>query len=379
MKINPLTGEFASSAHEAAYLDHKQAQTRSTLAFTLLFCAIFYICFTATDLVALGPGRKFSQLLGARMLVAFTAGACAFVAWRRPLTVRASRLAASVAETVTLSCFMYMAALRPDEVHWHAMSLAIMLVVVYLYIPNRLGYALALALGATAGFLVLALRVAPIPRTDVIRMSMMLALANTFGALAARRFNRVSREEYRAHTELLYAAERDHLTGCYNRRYLHDHLMGAELARAQRFGHTLTVLLCDIDNFKRINDTHGHADGDAVLRAFATLLRTMTRERIDSVVRYGGEEFLAILPETDLAGGTRLAERLRATFAATRTPMAAGKGVICATASFGVASANFGRPGERSTLRDLILAADKLMYEAKRNGRDCVEALELHD
>jgi diguanylate cyclase (GGDEF)-like protein len=378
MKISPFTGEFASGAHEAAYLDHKQGQTRATLAFTLVFCALFYVCFTATDYVALGAGPTFVRLFGARIAVAATAGACAWLAWRYPLTVRATRLAASVAETVALGCFMFMAALRPDEVHWQAMSLAIMLVVVFLYIPNRLVYALALSLAATAGFLVLALRVAPIPRTDVIRMSMMLALANTFGALAARRFNRVSREEYRSHTELLYAAERDHLTGCYNRRYLHDHLMGAELARAQRFGHTLTVLLCDIDNFKRINDTYGHADGDAVLRAFATLLRTMTRDQVDSVVRYGGEEFLAILPETDLAGGTRLAERLRATFAATRTPMAAGKGVICATASFGVASANFGRPGERRTLRDLISAADKLMYDAKRNGRDCVEALEMH-
>jgi diguanylate cyclase (GGDEF)-like protein len=175
---------------------------------------------------------------------------------------------------------------------------------------------------------------------------------------------------------LRHAAERDHLTGCYNRRYLVDDLMGRELSRARRFGHNVTVVLCDIDNFKNINDTHGHADGDAVLRSFAALLKRMTRERVDSVVRYGGEEFLAILPETDLAGGARLAERVRKSFAATCTLSADG-GSICTTASFGVACANFAQAGAGYTLRDLIAAADELMYEAKRSGRDCVRALQV--
>jgi PleD family two-component response regulator len=235
------------------------------------------------------------------------------------------------------------------------MSLAIMLIVIYLYIPNSFRNALLLALCATAGFLALALRLGHMAAPDVVTMTMLLVLANAFGALAARRFNVVSREEYRAHAKLQFAAERDHLTGCFNRRYLQEKLMDVELLRAQRFGHSLSVVICDIDNFKRINDTYGHADGDAVIRAFAGLLNQNTREGVDSVVRYGGEEFLLILPETDLAGAA----------------------VVRTTASFGVAGVDAAQRGG-NTVRDLISIADKLMYEAKRAGRNCVRAATLY-
>lgn len=377
METSRLTGQFASRADEAAFLDHKNAQTRPLLGFTLVFCTLFYVAFSVTDWAALGLGRDFFLLLGARLLVAAVAGTCAWLAYRTPLSVRATRITACVAETAALACFMFIASLRPLEFHWHAMSLGIMLIVIYLYIPNKLANAAVLASLATATFFALALRLSHLTRADLVTMGMLLALANAFGALAARRFNRASREEYRAQTQLQYAAERDHLTGCYNRRYLNERLLEREVLRARRFGHSLTVLLCDIDNFKRINDTYGHADGDAVLRSFAALLTRMTRQGVDSVVRYGGEEFLAILPETGLQGGIQLAERLRATFAATCTQSANGTDSVCTTASFGVACADFTHDAGHDTLRELISAADRLMYEAKRSGRDCVRALQL--
>ena len=381
MVFRAFTGEFASRADETAFLQHRQAQTQSLLGFTLLFCTVFYLVFSVTDLAALGAGRDFLILLAARATVGLTAGACAWLAYRRPLSVRATRRAASVAEAVALGCFMIIAAKRPSEFHWHAMSLAIMLIVIYLYIPNSFGNALLLALSATAGFLALALDLGHMAAADVVTMTMLLVLANAFGALAARRFNLASREEYRAQARLQFAAERDHLTGCFNRRYLHEKLMDVELLRAQRFGHSLSVVICDIDNFKRINDTFGHADGDAVIRAFAGLLNQNTREGIDSVVRYGGEEFLLILPETDLAGGVRLAERLRSAFAAASVRAtdagASATGSVRTTASFGVAGVDFAQRGA-DTVRELIAIADKLMYEAKRAGRNCVRAATLY-
>jgi diguanylate cyclase (GGDEF)-like protein len=272
---------------------------------------------------------------------------------------------------------MFIAMLRPAEFHWHAMSLAIMLIVVYLYIPNSFVNALLLAFASTIALLTLALRLAHMTPADIVTMSMLLVLANAFGALAARRFNRASREEYRAQTQLQYAAERDHLTGCYNRRYLVDRLMRPQLASPLRSQRSLTVVLCDIDNFKRINDTYGHADGDEVIRSFARLLDSMTRDGTDSVVRYGGEEFLAILPDTGLEGGIRFAERLRTQFAATASPSIDGSSKVATTASFGVASAELSEDGAGPTLQDLISAADKLMYEAKRGGRDCVRSMRL--
>ncbi|MCS0579999.1 GGDEF domain-containing protein [Massilia pinisoli] len=374
MTFNPLTGEFAQLAHETAFLAHKLPQTRALLGFTLVFCTLFYLAFAVSDFAALGYGPQFLQLCAARGIVAATAGTCAWCAYRTPLSVRATRVAASTAEIVALGCFMFIAVRRPGEFHWHAMSLAIMLIVIYLYIPNSFANALLLASGATAAFLALALRFGRMSAADVVTMVMLLLLANAFGALAARRFNCASREEYQARTQLQHAAARDHLTGCFNRRHLHDHLMRPGPRTA---GGPLTVVLCDIDNFKRINDTYGHACGDAVLRSFADLLGAMTRDGIDSVVRYGGEEFLAILPGTDVDGGIRLAERLRTRFAATGVAAGDGTTLVRTTASFGVACADSGSDDADRVLRDLIAAADKLMYDAKRGGRDRVCALRL--
>jgi diguanylate cyclase (GGDEF)-like protein len=374
--IDPFTGEFASRTNEAAFLDHRLPQTQPLLGFTLAFCTLFYMAFAVTDLAVLGFGADFLSLCGARLVVALTAGTCAWLAYRRPLTVNATRLAASLSEAVALGCFMFIAIHRPAEFHWHAMSLAIMLIVVYLYIPNSFVNALLLAFAATAVFVAIALHLGRMNSADVVTMSMLLVLANAFGALAARRFNRVSREEYRAQRQLQHAAERDHLTGCHNRRYLHDKLM-TPLAQQALCAHArVTVVLCDIDNFKRINDSYGHADGDEVIRSFARLLVAMTREGLDSVIRYGGEEFLAVLPGASLDDGIALSERLRSRFAAAATPSADGEERIRTTASFGVA-AGIADLDTGPALQELIAAADKLMYEAKRAGRDCVRARQV--
>lgn len=377
MTVHRFTGEFAHAADEAAFLQHHLPQTRALLGFTLVFCTLFYIAFVVTDYAALGYGPAFLAVCAARTVVAVTAGAGAWLAYRRPLSMAATRRTATIAETTALLCFLVITVYRPDEIPWHAMSLGIMVIVVYLYIPNSFANALVLASGASAAFLALTLRYADLTAADLVTMVMLLLLANAFGALAARRFNRASREEFRARMQLQHAAARDHLTGCYNRRYLHDSLMAPGQLRAAYGDGLLTVVLCDIDNFKRINDTWGHACGDAVLRSFAALLESMTRTGVDSIVRYGGEEFLAILPATDLAGGVRLAERLRTRFAASSVPAPDGDGRVATTASFGVACMPSGAAVGDHALRDLIAAADKLMYDAKRGGRDCVRALQL--
>ncbi|MET0980689.1 MAG: GGDEF domain-containing protein [Telluria sp.] len=377
MEIHSLTGEFLRASKEASYLEHKQEQTRPLLGFTLTFCTVFYLGFFATDVAALGWGPAAFGLLGARLLVAVTAGTCAWLAYRRPLSVRATRLAATVAESVALACFMFIVVQRPAEFHWHAMSLAIMLVVVYLYIPNRLSHAAAIAVLATTGFVVLVAQYSHVSFADTLTMGMLLVLVNTFGFLAARRYNHVSREEFRSRAVLTHAAERDHLTGCFNRRYLHYQLMGAPALEDGRAQPWLTVVLCDIDRFKQINDTHGHGDGDIVLRGFAHMLQAATREPLESVVRYGGEEFLLVLPGTDLADGIRLAERLRQAFAASELLASDGLTRLRATASFGVASVHLAQTAFQDPMRHAIAAADDLMYQAKRKGRNRVEYLQL--
>ena len=157
----------------------------------------------------------------------------------------------------------------------------------------------------------------------------------------------------------------DGLTGLPNRRQCEETLAD-ELARIERFGGPLAVVVADLDWFKDVNDRYGHPAGDAVLRELAVLLQETLRD-IDLAGRWGGEEFLLILPGTDLDGGAQVAERIRVALAG-RIVLSADGTPIPVTASFGVASTP-----AATTASELFAAADAAMYEAKRAGKNRVE------
>lgn len=375
LEIDALRSEFGSDITELRFLSHHLLETQSQLRSTLFFCSLFYLAFSVTDVAVLGCGRRALLLLLGRLAVALTAAACCLLISRRQQSVAMTRLAATTVEVVGMSVFMLVVASRPAELLWHAMSMAIMVIVVYIFIPNRLLYSLAVALPATGVFIYLASVIGSLNPADMLTLSMLLLLANTFGAVAARRYQRLWREEFRAQTLLKNLTLHDPLTGCFNRRYLHEQLLDSEISRAQRYRLSLTVIMCDLDHFKRVNDCYGHQGGDAVLQRFSRLLKDMTRSHIDSVVRYGGEEFLLILPETKLHEGVQLAERLRLAFAADMVGDATHQ--LPVTASFGVASIDFARTMDLITLTSLISSADAMLYDAKKAGRNQVKALQL--
>ena len=165
-------------------------------------------------------------------------------------------------------------------------------------------------------------------------------------------------------TQLQDQATRDPLTGLYNRRYF-DESINRELSRAERNGYPLSLVIGDIDNFKAVNDSYGHLAGDEVLRMFSDMLRHNSRSG-DIICRYGGEEFVLVLPGMDLAGALKRAEQLRAAFAGMEIPYNAS--IIQVTASFGIAT--FKGNGEKG--EHLIAAADKALYAAKNGGRNKV-------
>ena len=175
----------------------------------------------------------------------------------------------------------------------------------------------------------------------------------------------VALENARLHRVVERQALIDGLTGLANRRQAEDAL-ATEISRAARFDNALTVVLSDLDDFKALNDRYGHPAGDAVLRAFAEILQETLRDA-DLAGRWGGEEFLLLLPGTDNRGAMLLAERIRATLAgrAILTPDGSAAHV---TASFGLATL---APG--MTEAELIAAADAALYAAKRGGKNRVE------
>ena len=175
----------------------------------------------------------------------------------------------------------------------------------------------------------------------------------------------IALENARLHRIVERQALVDGLTGVSNRRHCEEALT-AEIARADRLGTPLTLVLADLDDFKAVNDDHGHAAGDDVLREFAGVLRATLRDS-DLAGRWGGEEFLLLLPGADAIGGAQLAERVRSSLAE-RSFLGHGGAVMTVTCSFGVAQHQAG-----GNERDLFAAADRALYRAKREGKNRVE------
>lgn len=363
-------GEFTCPVTEASFLRDQGPVIARDLGRSLTFCSAFYLAFALTDIADLGYGSHTMLLFLARLAVALAALAGAFATRRSSAPARTAYRAATLVTTFGMAAFLLVVDFRPDDLLLHGMSMAIMLVIVYLFIPNRVATATTVAVSASIAFLILADVLGTLNPGRMLTMSMLLILANLFAAAAALRDARLWREQFSTRQILTNLSVRDPLTGTFNRRHLNAGLLDAELARAQRHGVPLTLIMCDLDGFKIINDTHGHQAGDLLLQDFARLLLAMTREGVDTVVRYGGEEFLLILPETNLARGQDLAERIRSSFATMHSMH--GTARLATTASFGVVSA---RPSPQSppvASQALIAQADELMYAAKRGGRNQV-------
>lgn len=179
-----------------------------------------------------------------------------------------------------------------------------------------------------------------------------------------------------ANRKLTLMSARDGLTGLYNRRHF-DEVMGKEFKVARRIKTPLSVILCDIDHFKAFNDNYGHQGGDDCLKLVAKILQEAVNRPGDMVARYGGEEFVIVLPETDLAGATKVAELVRQAIESSTIIHAYSSASEYVSISAGVATmmeVDAGSDMEKA-IRDLIETADKGLYMAKEQGRNCVRSI----
>lgn len=185
----------------------------------------------------------------------------------------------------------------------------------------------------------------------------------TVRAIAA--YLAIALENSRLFQQIQTLATLDALTGLLNRRRLTERMEEAYL-KARRYKHPAGVIMIDVDHFKQINDTCGHETGDHALRAVADVLAAKVRD-CDTVGRFGGEEFLVLLPETDLEGARALAERLREAVEAQEIRTPNGQ-ILRMTASFGVTAIHPGDSGHEAVLR----RADRALYRSKEDGRNRV-------
>jgi diguanylate cyclase (GGDEF)-like protein len=169
-------------------------------------------------------------------------------------------------------------------------------------------------------------------------------------------------ENVELHYQVRRQAVTDELTGLANHGRFQD-VLNSEMEQVRRYRHPVALIMLDIDNFKSINDTYGHQQGDVVLRHVARIVRENSRDA-DSPARYGGEEMALILPHTDMEGSHAIAERVRSAIAGLRISRLDGQGTLRITASVGVAASSEG-------FKDgLIADADAALYEAKRAGKN---------
>lgn len=177
-------------------------------------------------------------------------------------------------------------------------------------------------------------------------------------------------QKVRDRTEQIeFLSRTDPLTGCFNRGYLIENLP-QEIKKALRYNRPFSLILCDIDHFKRVNDTYGHQGGDYVLKDVVQCIIGAYRNEIDWVARYGGEEFVIALPETDINGASALAERIRKTIAG-RNSVLDGR-EIHITVSFGVTGFDALTPVELISAENMTRKADQCLYRAKEEGRNRV-------
>jgi len=180
----------------------------------------------------------------------------------------------------------------------------------------------------------------------------------------------ISVENVDLHELVSEQAITDELTALSNQRRFRE-LFEKEASRVERFGHELSVLILDIDDFKQVNDTYGHLQGDEVLKAIGVILLEESRG-VDEPARYGGEEFVLALPETGAEGALEVAERVRRRVEQARIPRTDGSGALRVTVSVGVAT----MPGAARDMRALIAVADEALYRAKRSGKNRCEQAE---
>ena len=215
------------------------------------------------------------------------------------------------------------------------------------------------------GGVVIVILSAGLDRFNVVSTLVFVTLAAAVSTLLGRVLETSNRRAFALERELHRDSRTDSLTGLANRRAMEER-GPLELKRAARTAAPVSVILCDVDHFKSINDRHGHEVGDAVLRTTAAVLRGALRET-DALARWGGEEFIAVLTDADTRAASEVAERMRSAVSATRFPGLADT----ATISLGVATVHKVQSAP-AAWDALIKEADQLLYQAKKEGRNRV-------
>lgn len=382
--MSTLTAEF----HDTLIEEHYWVASRDDLAHWAATAATMWAAFSLplafADLVNLGMGVTFFCLLLVRALLACVGFGLARLLRTDSRTIRRHGL-------ITAGCGLIMAGsgvialMRPAATMLDHLEVGMVILAVLILVPNRIPYAVALSGAASAVWIAVSAAVRDTANAALVAHVMGFAATVAIGwagalligttrrqafaeHLASARANERLRTEIvwreRLEMDLVQKANTDPLTKTSNRRHFEEQAHD-EFVRCQRTHQPMSVMLLDVDHFKWINDTHGHAAGDEVLRVLSEQLAQHLR-RIDVVGRLGGEEFAVLMPGADRQRAEEAAERLRMRIAGLRVELPSGR--VRLTVSIGVTECDVWT----ENLTEVLARADEAMYRAKTSGRDKV-------
>lgn len=382
-RISSVWAEFSDPEVEKAFQFQMQPIRVRQLRVALYVWAGLILAFGLSDLQALGWSPAFFILAACRVLQAVMLLGLAFILARRPQWV-SSGYAVTALEISGFVLFMPIYFLRPDVATLTILVLGLLVWTMFLFIPNRL------MLTLTSAVVAIALALAAIALNGrgmgvVVNAAVFLSLPVLVGFFGAQQLFKVQRQQFamfnearRANRELQKEVERrmrleeelkrqattDPLTGLFNRRQ-YEMLFRRERERCRRQGTGICVAMGDLDHFKRLNDTLGHDSGDSALQHVARLFTSRLREG-DVVGRFGGEEFIILLPDTDIAEAAKVIERLRRSLETSPVPLEGQQWNL--TVTFAVSAVLDGEKDIVDTLRRV----DAGLYQGKRGGRNQV-------
>lgn len=387
MDISRLSAEFADPETETEYRRRNAAVHIRQTRFGLALWAILLALFIYADYASLGPSESFYLLFAMRLTSCTAIVVFGIFIGRHPALVTSGYGISALLVFGWTGFYMVFFLMPQDQLPWIIATVMAMLIGQFVFIPNRVATGAIAGLYAIVGSMISVRLVAGTDPANLISLGLMLLVPAANGLFVLHRFQfdrrhwfamllraeeandelkRQIEERKKLEAELKYLAETDPLTGLNNRRR-YEALFEQERKRTRRYGNHLSLFVLDLDLFKNINDTHGHATGDTVLQQTAALCRRHLRES-DIIGRLGGEEFVALLPDTHLSGAVRVAERIREKIAEMAFVSEEDGVRFHVTATIGVAELG---PEDRNA-DDMIRRADGALYRGKNAGRNRV-------
>ncbi len=374
-------GFLSDDAVERAYRDWAHPEIVRQTRWALIAAGVLFALYLPSDFARVGPGVSLSVLMLLRLLVTVGAIAAALLISRFRAPDALARTVFAF-ELLVVPVHWVVVAVYYNDVLASALTELLVVLSLYLLIPNRLPLMAAAGLYASAGYFIIAYQRLGTDVSLLLQLGTLLAVINLLGLIYAHRNHRLLRHQFwelieerrlrhaleqeverreRLEAELRQLATTDSLTGAWNRRHFLD-LAAKEVNRSRRYGRPLAVMLIDIDNFKRINDTLGHSAGDQILTRLARVLRRTLRKP-DAFGRLGGDEFAVLAPELDEDAARQMAERLREAMEITLPGSD-----LAVTISIGVAAWHDGD----ETIEPAMHRADRALYRSKDGGRNRV-------